>query len=337
MTPSQSYTLTSPRSILDHVGRTPLVELPRFARTVGLPVGTRLLAKAEHLNPGGSAKDRLAIALVDEAERRGLRPGGTIIEATSGNTGIALAQVCAVRGYKLHVVSSTKVSEEKIKILQAFGATVHRTPLVPHGHPDHYTEVAQRLSKEIPGAVFVDQFHNEANIRVHETTTGPELLEQVRELGLHLDVFVAGVGTGGSLTGIARYLRRASPRTRIVLADPEGSILASGGEAKTYLVEGIGDDVLPPLYDPSLVDEAVTVTDRESFRHALLAARIEGLLIGGSSGSHLAACVHVANLPPDAVIATLLPDTGRNYLTKFLDPAWCQQHGLGDLHGGSQR
>jgi len=325
----------TPRSVLDAIGATPLLELPRLAAYCGLPAGTRLLAKAEHLNPGGSAKDRLAVALVDAAEARGLKPGGTLVEATSGNTGIALAQVAAVRGYRLHVVSSLKVSAEKIRILQAFGATVHRTPLVPHGHPEHYQNVAARLAKATPGAVLLDQFNNPANTRAHEEWTGPELLEQAQAAAGRLDAFVAGVGTGGSLSGVARHLRKASPGTRIVLADPEGSILAAGGEAKPYLVEGIGDDAVPPLYETGLVDEAVPVSDRDSFRFALLAARLEGLLVGGSAGSHLAAAVEVAKrLPPGAVVATLLPDTGRNYLTKFFDPEWCKANGLGDVHEG---
>lgn len=323
----------STRSILDAIGRTPLVELPRLAHALGVPEGTRLLAKAEHLNPGGSGKDRLAVALVDDAERRGLLAGGTLVEATSGNTGIALAQVAAVRGYRLHVVSSAKVSDEKIKLLQAYGATVHRTPNVAHGHPDHYTEVAKRLTASIPGAVYLDQFHAEANVRVHEATTGPELLAEAEMLAGRLDAFVAGAGTGGTLTGVARFLRSASPATRIVLSDPVGSVLAAGGEAAPYLVEGIGDDVLPPLYDPGLVDDAVTVSDRDAFRTAVLAARLEGLLVGGSAGAHLFAAAEAAKrLPPRSVVATVLPDTGRNYLSKFLDPAWCTRQGLGDVH-----
>ncbi len=334
MTPTLLTLQTQPktvcRSVLDAVGDTPLIDLSRLARALRLPTGTRLLAKAEHLNPGGSGKDRLALALLDTAEVRGLRPGSTVIEATSGNTGIALAQACAVRGYRLHVVSSTKVSQEKIRILAALGATVHRTPLVPHGHPDHYTEVAKRLAATIPGAVFLDQFHAAANTRIHETTTGPELWDQAEGC---IDAFVHGVGTGGTLVGVARYLRKVSPRTQIVLADPEGSVLAGGNEPRPYLVEGIGDDLPPPLFDPELVDDAVTVTDREAFRHALLAGRTEGLLVGGSGGAHLAAATDVARrLPAGSVVVTLLPDTGRNYLSKFFDPAWCQAHGLGDLH-----
>ncbi|HUR60745.1 MAG TPA: cysteine synthase family protein [Candidatus Thermoplasmatota archaeon] len=314
------------------IGHTPLLDLARLARHCGLPPGTRLLAKAEHLNPGGSGKDRLAAALLGRAEREGLRPGATVVEATSGNTGIALAQLCAARGYALHVVCSEKASDEKVRILAAFGATVHRTPVVPHGHPGHYIESARRLAIRL-GAHFLDQFGSPANTAVHEDHTGPEIVGEARARHGRLDAFVAGVGTGGSLTGIARHLRHASPATRVVLADPVGSVLAAGGEAAGYLVEGIGDDALPALYDPGLVDEAVPIGDRESFRFALLAARLEGILVGGSSGTHLAAAVDVARrLPAGAVVATLLPDTGRNYLSKFLDAAWCARNGLADLH-----
>ena len=321
-----------PHSILDAIGATPLLDLARLARHCGLPAGTRILAKAEHLNPGGSAKDRLALALLDEAERGGLRPGGVCVEASSGNTGIALAQACAVKGYRLHVVSSEKVSAEKVRIMQALGATVHRTPLVPHGHPQHYVEVAKGLARRLGGHL-LGQFDSPANPAVHQDGTGPELLADALRIAGRLDAFVAGVGTGGTLAGVARHLRAASPRTRIVLADPEGSVLAAGGRPAPYLVEGIGDDARPPLHDPALLDGAVTVSDRDSFRFALLAARLEGILVGGSSGTHLAAAVAVARaLPPGAVVATVLPDTGRNYLTRYLDPAWCSANGLGDLH-----
>lgn len=320
-------------TILGCVGRTPLLEFSRLARAIGLPAGTRLLAKAEHLNPGGSVKDRLALTLIEEAERAGLPPGGTLVEATSGNTGISLAQAAAIRGYRLHVVASTKVSQEKIRILRAFGAVVHVTASVPHGSPEHYTEVAKRLASQIPGAVYLDQFHSAANVRVHETRTGPEVLEQAQRAAGRLDAFVCGVGTGGTLVGIARYLRRASPRTKIVLADPTGSVLARGGAFRPYLVEGIGDDANPPLYDRDLIDETVIVSDRDSFRYALLAARTEGVLVGGSGGNHLAAAAEIARrLPKGSVIGTILPDTGRNYLTKFYDPAWCAENGLAGLH-----
>lgn len=291
-----------------------------------------MLAKAEHLNPGGSSKDRLAVALLDEAEQtRGLEPGDAVVEATSGNTGIALAKACAIRDYELHVVASKKVSDEKIRILEALGAHVTRTPKVAHDDPRHYTAVAPRLADEL-GGVFLDQFTSDANVRVHREYTGPELVSQLGDLGLQPDAFVSGVGTGGTLTGVAQFLREACPEAEIVLADPEGSVLAGADEAEGYLVEGIGDDHEPALYDPSLVDAAVTVSDEESFAFALEAARKEGLFVGGSSGSHLAAATKVADrLGPGSVVTTVLPDTGRNYLSTFLDPDWCREQGLEGL------
>jgi cystathionine beta-synthase len=320
-------------TVLDSIGSTPLLELPRLVEAVGLPSRTRLFAKAEHLNPGGSSKDRLALALMDDAEERGLRPGGTIVEATSGNTGISLAIAAAIRGYRLCVVASAKVSKEKIRVLRALGATVHITPSVAHGSPEHYTEVARRLAAKTPGAVYLDQFHSEVNATAHEAGTGRELVGQLFRVANRLDAFVCGVGTGGTLVGVARLLRRVSPETAIVLADPDGSVLSGAGEYRPYLVEGIGDDAKPPLLESDLIDRSVVVTDRESFRYALLAARHEGILVGGSSGCHLAAAATVARgLAPGAVVATILPDSGWNYLSKFLDPDWCEANGLARLH-----
>lgn len=341
-------------TLLDHIGRTPLLPLRRLARFAGLPEGTTLLAKVESLNPGGSCKDRIAVALVEAAEQDGLRPGGIVVEATSGNTGIALAQVCAIKGYRLHVVCSEKVCDEKMRIIEAFGGTVHRTPNVPHGHPDHYTEVAPRLAEEL-GGHYLDQFHSDQNARVHHDHTAPEILHEAAALGLTVDALVVGVGTGGTLRGLSSHFAHASPATRIVLADPEGSVLAasaprssdgvsaatgpsSGGRGTDasaalspapYLVEGIGDDVPPPLFDGVPVHDAATVSDHESFRTARLAARLEGLLVGGSSGTHLAAAIAVARrLPAGSTVCTVLPDTGRNYLSTFLDPAWCDANGV---------
>lgn len=317
-------------TILSAIGRTPLLDLRRLAARLEIPARSRLLAKAEQLNPGGSVKDRLAASLIEEAESRGLRPGGTLVEATSGNTGISLAIAAAVRGYRLEVVASTKVSDEKLRLLRVLGAHVTVTPNVPHGDPAHYLEVARRLAERLPDAVYLDQFHSPANAGIHEATTGPELYRQALEQAGRLDAFVCGAGTGGTLVGVSRFLRAQSPSTTVVLADPEGSVLAGGEAFRPYLVEGIGDDVRPPLLDPGTFDESVVVSDRESFRHALLAARTEGLLIGGSSGTHLAAAAQVARrLPEGSVVATVLPDTGRNYLSKFYDRAWCDAHGLG--------
>lgn len=293
-----------------------------------MPPGTRLLAKAEHLNPSGSGKARLARALLDEAEKEGLDPGDAVVEATSGNTGIALAQVCAIRGYDLYVVTSEKTSEDKIRIMQALGTNIHRAPVVPHDHPKHYTNVAPRLAEEI-GAVHLDQFSSRANLRVHREETGPELVSQLRQRELEPDAFVCGVGTGGTLAGVGTVLRKAFPDARVVLADPEGSVLSGDDPAEPFLVEGIGHDEEPPLFEPYLLDETVSVPDEESFRFALLAARHEGLLVGGSSGTYMAAAAHIAGeLGEDAVVTTMLPDTGRNYLSTFLDPRWRVEQGL---------
>jgi cystathionine beta-synthase len=321
------------RTVLAAIGRTPLFDFCRLARAAGVPAGTRILAKAEYLNPGGSGKDRLALELIRTAEQRGLKPGGVVVEASSGNTGISVAMVAAVRGYRAHVVVSSKVADEKIRILRALGAVVHVVPSVPHGDPDNYLERARKLAAELPGSHYLDQFRAQANTLIHERETGPELYEQAFGEAGRLDAFVCGAGTGGTLTGIARYLRRASPQTRIVLADPAGSVLSGNPVFRPYLLEGIGDDAHPPLYDARLTDESVTIADEESFRFALLAARLEGTLVGGSSGCHLAAAAKVGQrLPPGAVVATILPDTGRNYLSKFYDPSWCDKNGLPGLH-----
>ncbi|MHB8633396.1 MAG: PLP-dependent cysteine synthase family protein [Thermoplasmatota archaeon] len=316
-----------PNTILDAIGHTPVVALARLAHHLQLPAGTGLWGKAEFLNPGGSGKDRLALALLQAARRAGLQPGQTVVEASSGNTGIALAQACAILGHPLHVVSSLKVSREKICLMEAYGATVHRTPNVPHGHPDHYIPTAKRLAQTL-GAHYLDQFASAANVATHEEVTGPELIHDARRLGVRWDAVVCGAGTGGTLTGIGRTLKRWNPHLKVILADPKGSILA-GGEAHPYKVEGIGDDHSPSLYDARLVDDAVTVDDATSFRHALLAARLEGLLVGGSAGCHLAAAAHVARrLPAGAQILVILPDTGRNYVSTFLDPDWRTANGV---------
>lgn len=318
-------------TILDCIGETPLLKLGKLAAWAGVP-HANLLAKAEYLNPGGSCKDRTALALLKAAIEEGLQPGQPVIEATSGNTGIALAQACAVLGHPLHVVSSVKVSEEKIRIVEALGGTVHRTPLVPHDHPEHYTAVAERLAAEL-GAWHLHQFEHQANTAIHAKHTGPELVRQSQTYG-PLDAFVAGVGTGGTLSGIAQALEAESPDTQIFIADPEGSILAFPGQdapAGNYLVEGIGDDAFPPLYEHHRVNGAITIKDERAFEVALACARLEGILVGGSSGAHLAAAIELARQGVQTV-ATILPDTGRNYLSTFFDPNWCQQHGLAHLH-----
>lgn len=316
-------------TILDVVGGTPLVRLSRI--DAGLPA--TILAKLELLNPGGSQKDRIALAMIEEAEGRGdLRPGGTIVEATAGNTGVGLAMAAAVRGYRCVFAVPDKMSQEKVALLRAYGAEVVWTPTaVPPDSPDSYNGVADRLAREIPGAWRPGQFTNPANPAAHYASTGPEIWEDAAG---RVDAFVAGVGTGGSLSGVARYLRERNPALHVVGADPAGSIL-SGDEPGSWVVEGIGEDFFPETFDPSLVDEWVRVTDAESFSAARKLARQEGILAGGSAGTALHAAIQVAGrMSHGSVLVVLLPDTGRNYLSKFHSDEWLVEHGYGDLLEG---
>jgi cystathionine beta-synthase len=303
-------------SILDHIGRTPLVWLRRIGRDLPVP----LLAKCEHMNPGGSVKDRIAVAIVDDAERRGvLHPGATLIEATAGNTGIGLALVAAVRGYRLVCVMPEKMSMDKRAALGATGAEVIITPNAAPDHPDNFQNVARRLAAE-RGWFLTDQFCNQANVRVHEETTGPEILEQT---GGDVGAFVAGVGTGGTITGVGRFLKRRLDAVRIVLADPLGSGLAewarSGkiGPDAPYQIEGIGSSKPPEILDRSVIDDVETVSDEESFAMVRRLLREEGLLVGGSAGTAVAAALRVAasGRVTRAVVA-LLPDSWDRYLSK---------------------
>lgn len=314
------------QDILGAIGGTPLVELRRF----GSGLQSRILAKLEMLNPGGSQKDRIAVAMIEEAERTGLLlPGGTIIEATAGNTGVGLAMAAAVRGYRCIFTVPDKMSTEKVALLRAFGAEVVWTPTaVPPDSPESYNGVANRLAREIPGAWRPAQFENMANPAAHYASTGPEIWA---DSGGRVDAFVAGVGTGGSLTGVARYLRERDTDVLIVGADPEGSIL-SGDDPGSWIVEGIGEDFLPNTFDASLVDQWVRVSDAESFAAARSLARTEGILAGGSAGTALHAAAVVAHqLPPGSTVVVLLPDTGRNYLSKFHSDEWLAEHGFRDL------
>ncbi len=313
-------------NVLGTVGHTPLVHLSRIS--AGLP--TRILAKLELMNPGGSQKDRIAIAMVDEAERRGdLRPGGTIIEATAGNTGVGLAMVAAVRGYRCVFAVPDKMSNEKVALLRAYGAEVVWTPTaVPPDSPESYNGVADRLAGEIPGAWRAGQFTNSANPAAHYATTGPEIWA---DSGGRVDAFVAGVGTGGSISGVAHYLREKNPTLRVVGADPAGSIL-SGDEPGSWIVEGIGEDFFPETFDASLVGEWVRVSDAQSFAAARRLAREEGILVGGSAGTALHAAIAAAErMPQGSVLVVLLPDTGRNYLSKFHSDQWLKEKGFDAL------
>jgi cystathionine beta-synthase len=311
-------------SFLDAVGDTPLVRLGKVGR--GAPA--TVLAKLEMLNPGGSVKDRIGLRMIEAAERSGaLKPGGTIVEPTSGNTGHGLAIAAAIRGYKCIFVMPDKMSQEKISLLRAYGAEVVITPTaVPPESPESYYRVADRLTEEIPGAFQPNQYFNQENPAAHEATTGPEIWRQTDG---RVTAFVAGVGTGGTITGAARYLKAQRPDLLVVGADPEGSIFSGG--VHPYLTEGIGEDFWPETFDPSLVDRYIRVSDRDAFRMARRITREEGILVGGSSGTAVVAALEVAReLGPDDVVVVILPDTGRNYLSKLYSDAWLLQYGLTD-------
>jgi cystathionine beta-synthase len=310
-------------TVLDLVGNTPLVRLQKL----GSRVEPTVVAKLEYMNPGGSVKDRIGMRMIERAEREGkLKPGGTIVEPTSGNTGVGLAIAAAIKGYRCIFVMPDKMSQEKISLLRAYGAEVVICPTaVPPESPESYYNVSDRLAEEIPGGFKPDQYSNDANPETHYRTTGPEIWEQT---GGELDAFVISVGTGGTISGTARYLKEQNPDLLVVGADPEGSIYNSP-EVHPYLVEGIGEDFWPETYDPSLVDEYITVSDRDSFLTARALAREEGLLVGGSGGTAVHAALKVAErFGPDATIVTLIPDGGRAYLSKFYDDNWMLEYGF---------
>jgi cystathionine beta-synthase len=289
------------------------------------------VAKLEMLNPGGSVKDRPALAMIEQAERDGLlKPGGTIVEPTSGNTGVGLAIVAAQRGYRCIFVVTDKVAPEKIRLLEAYGADVVVCPVaVEPDDPQSYYSVAERLVRETPGAFRPNQYGNEWNPWAHEQTTGPEIWRQTAGRITH---FVAGVGTGGTITGVGRYLKAQSPAVQIVGADPAGSVY-SGGSGRPYLVEGIGEDFWPTTYDPSLVDRVVAISDEDSFLMARRVTCDEGLLIGGSGGTAVAAALEVGReLGSDDLVVVLIPDSGRGYLSRVFDQEWMA--GFGFLRGG---
>ncbi len=310
-------------SLLDLVGNTPMLRLDRVGRDLPCP----LLAKLELFNPGGSVKDRPAIAMIDAAERAGLlKPGGTIVEGTSGNTGVGLAIVAARRHYKCIFVMPDKMSQEKIGLLRAYGAQVVVCPTaVPPDHPDSYYSVTARLAEEIPGAFHPDQYHNPDNPAAHVATTGPEIWRQTAGRITH---FVTGIGTGGTISGIGRYLKQMNPEIQIIGADPEGSVY-SGGSGRPYLVEGIGEDFWPSTYDPAVVDRVIMVSDADSFHMARRISVEEGLLVGGSTGTAVWAALQLqGELGPNDVVVTLVPDSGRGYLSKLYNDEWMADHGF---------
>ena len=310
-------------NILEAIGKTPLIRLNRMAKDIK----SEIYVKLEYLNPGGSVKDRIGLAMIEAAEKEGLlKPGGTIVEATAGNTGVGLALVAAIKGYRIIFVMPDKMSEDKISLLKAYGAEVVIVPTsVPPDSPESYNGVADRLAKEIPDAYRPNQFENPNNPLAHYLTTGPEIFE---DSGGKVDVFVASMGTGGTISGVAKYLKEKKKDIIIVGADPEGSIL-SGDNPKSYMVEGIGEDFIPKVFNRQIVDEMVRVSDKESFNTARRLAREEGLLVGGSSGTAVAAALKFAQrLKETKYIVVLLPDTGRNYLTKIFSDSWMQKNGF---------
>ncbi|HTL41748.1 MAG TPA: cystathionine beta-synthase [Pseudolysinimonas sp.] len=310
-------------TVLDLVGDTPLVKL----NSVTSGIAATVLAKLEYLNPGGSSKDRIASRIIDAAEREGkLKPGGTIVEPTSGNTGIGLALVAQQRGYRCVFVCPDKVSEDKINTLRAYGAEVVVCPTnVAPESPDSYYQTSDRLAREIPGAFKPDQYSNPNGPLSHYETTGPEIW---RDTDGRITHFVAGVGTGGTISGVGRYLKEQNPDIVVIGADPEGSVY-SGGTGRPYLVEGVGEDFWPTAYDPAVVDKIIPSSDAESFEYTRRLAREEGLLVGGSSGLAVASGLKAArDLPADAVMVILLPDGGRGYLGKVFNDKWMRSYGF---------
>jgi cystathionine beta-synthase len=319
--------------VLQTIGWTPLIRLNRVTDGARTPV----YVKAESFNPGGSVKDRIGVALIEAAERDGLlQPGGTIVEGTSGNTGIGLAVAAAVKGYRCVFTIPDKMSDEKVRLLRAFGAEVIVTPTVDPDHPEYYGTVARRIADETPNAYLADQFYNPINPEAHYLTTGPEIWDQTDGRVTH---FVASPGTGGTISGTARYLKEKNPAIRVIGGDPEGSVFAGYsktgevGEGAPYKVEGIGNDKLPGTLHFEWIDEFRTVDDHTSFHMARRITREEGMFVGGSTGLivHIAASIAREVDDPEACIVAILCDTGERYLSKVFNDEWLEENGMGDL------
>ena len=320
-------------SVLPTIGWTPLIRLAR----IGSGIRTPVYGKAEYANPGGSVKDRIGLKIIEEAEQRGdLKPGGVIVEATSGNTGVGLALAAALKGYRCIFTMPDKMSQEKVRLLKAYGAEVVIVPTaVPPDHPEQYTNKAKQIAKETPGAVLANQFHNQVNPAAHYETTGPEIWTQTEGRVTH---FVAGAGTGGTISGVGKYLKEKNAKVRIVLGDPQGSLFAgygkthAMGEGGPYKVEGIGGDKLPTTLWYDVIDDFRTVSDRDAFAMARRMAREEGILVGGSAGLNVALALEVAREldDPNACVVTILCDTGERYLSKLFNDEWMQENQLLD-------
>jgi cystathionine beta-synthase len=320
-------------SVLETIGWTPLIRLGR----IGAGVRTPIYGKAEYVNPGGSVKDRIGLAIIEDAERRGeLKPGGTIVEGTSGNTGVGLAIAAALRGYRCVFTMPDKMSMEKVRLLKAYGAEVVVTPTaVPPDHPDHYVMKAKQIVHDTPNAILANQFYNQVNPEAHYATTGPEIWHQTEGRITH---FVAGAGTGGTVSGAGKYLKERNPKVRVVAGDPVGSLYTqfhrthSMGEGHPYKVEGIGGDKIPTTVWFDWIDEFRQVSDKTSFLMARRLAREEGILLGGSSGLNVAIALDLARelADPDALIVTILCDTGERYLSKQFNDAWMQENQMLD-------
>jgi cystathionine beta-synthase len=320
-------------SVLEVIGWTPLIRLGRVTRGIRTPV----FAKAEFFNPGGSVKDRIGLPIIEQAEREGrLKPGGTIVEGTSGNTGVGLAIAAAFKGYRCIFTMPDKMSQEKVRLLKAFGAEVIVTPTaVPPDHPDNYVMMAKRIAHETPNAILANQFYNDANPKAHYETTGPEIWEQTEGRVTHL---VYAAGTGGTITGVGRYLKEKNKAIEVVAGDPVGSILAemwrnkgtTSTEGAPYKVEGIGQDKLPGTLDLGVVDDFMTVSDKDAFAMARRLTREEALFVGGSSGLIAHVALHVARRvdDPDACVVAILPDTGERYLSKLYNDEWMRENQL---------
>ncbi len=315
-------------NILELVGNTPLVRLRKV--TAGLKC--TVAAKVEYLNPGGSIKDRPALRMLEQAERSGkLKPGGTIVEPTSGNTGAALAMAAAIKGYRCILVMPDKMAPEKFALLRAYGAETVTVPNVAANNPESYYSVANRLTAEIPGAFQPNQFENPENPEAHAHSTGPEIWEQTDG---KIDYFVAGIGTGGTISGTARFLKEKNPNIQIIGADPEGSIYTPGSMPKSYDVEGIGEDFVPRTVNLKIVDQVINVSDKESFLMARRLSAEEGILVGGSCGTAVCAALRVsADLPSDKLVVVILPDGGRGYLSKIYSDEWMQSRGFMSVPG----